>query len=174
MLKELRSQGVTGETIRVVDYDIRPGVAADMGEGDQWPEILKRIKQADVLVLATPTWMGHMSSVAQRVLERLDAAISETDDEGRPIMFGKVAIVAVVGNEDRAHKIIADTFQGLNDIGFTIAAQGGTYWNHEAMNPKDYKDLDQTPQAVAATNRTAAANAVHLARQLTRSQYPGG
>ncbi len=142
MLKELRSQGVTGETIRVVDYDIRPGVGADMGEGDRWPQILKRIKQADVLVLATPTWVGHMSSVAQRVL-------------------------------DGAHKIIADTFQGLNDIGFTLAAQGGTYWNHEAMNPKDYKDLDQTPQAVIATNRTAVANAVHLARQLTRSQYPG-
>lgn len=26
---------------------------------------------ADIFLLATPTWMGHMSSVAQRVLERL-------------------------------------------------------------------------------------------------------
>lgn len=173
LLTELDSHNVTSETIRVIDYDIKPGVEADMGNGDQWPKILEQIKAADILVFGTPTWVGHMSSVAQRVLERLDAAISETDAQGRPIMFGKVAIVAVVGNEDGAHKIIADTFQGLNDIGFTIPAQGGTYWNHEAMNPKDYKDLEETPAAVAATNKTSTANAVHLAQQLTRTQYPG-
>jgi len=172
LLTELASHGVTGETIRVVDYDVKPGVKADMGGGDQWPQILERINAADVLIFGTPTWVGHMSSVAQRVLERLDAALSQIDDQGRPVMFGKVAMVAVVGNEDGAHKIIADAFQGLNDIGFSIPAQGGTYWNHEAMNPKDYKDLDETPSAVAATNKTAAANAVHLARQLTRHQYP--
>ncbi|GAA1168180.1 flavodoxin family protein [Nesterenkonia sandarakina] len=172
LLTELASHGVTAETIRIVDYDVKPGVEADMGTGDQWPQILERINAADILVFGTPTWVGHMSSVAQRVLERLDAALSATDDQGRPVMFGKVALVAVVGNEDGAHKIIADAFQGLNDIGFSIPAQGGTYWNHEAMNPKDYKDLDETPPAVAATNKTAAANAVHLARQLARDQYP--
>ena len=114
-----------------------------------------------------------MSSVAQRVLERLDAEISRTDDQGRPAMFGKVAVAAVVGNEDGAHKIIADTFQGLNDIGFTIPAQGATYWNHEAMNPKDYKDLTETPEAVRATISTLSANAAHLARHLKDHQYPG-
>lgn len=173
LLEEFTSHGAVGETIRVVDYDVKPGVEADMGHGDQWPQILERIYEADVLVFATPTWVGHMSSVAQRVLERLDAALSETDSQGRPIMFGKVAIVAVVGNEDGAHAIIADAFQGLNDIGFTIPAQGATYWNHEAMNPKDYKDLEETPSAVAATNKTAAANALHLARALSAAQYPG-
>ena len=39
----------------------------------------------------------------------------------------------------------------LGDIGFTIPAQGCTYWNNEAMNPVDYKDLDSTPSAVAST-----------------------
>jgi hypothetical protein len=87
-------------------------------------------------------------------------------------MYGKVATVAVVGNEDGAHKIIADCFQALNDIGFTIPASGGTYWNAEAMNPQDYKDLDETPDAVASTNAKLAANAAHLARLLKQSQYP--
>ena len=87
-------------------------------------------------------------------------------------MFGKVAVVAVVGNEDGAHKIVADMFQGLNDIGFTIPAQGCTYWNNEAMNPVDYQDLDETPKAVASTNATSAANAAHLARLLRGDMYP--
>lgn len=125
-----------------------------------------------MLVFASPTWLGHMSSVAQRVLERLDAEISRTDEQGRPAMLNKVAVVAVVGNEDGAHKIIADSFQGLNDIGFTIPAQGATYWNHEAMNPKDYKDLDETPDPVAATIRTLSANAAHLVRHPSQHQYP--
>lgn len=172
ILAELRTHDVQGRSIRVVDYDVRPGVAADMGQGDQWPSIVEGVRAADVLIFATPTWLGHMSSVAQRVLERLDAEISHTDGRDRPIMFGKVAAVAAVGNEDGAHKIIADSYQGLNDIGFTIPAQGATYWNHEAMNPKDYKDLDATPEAVTATISTLSRNAAHLARQLRGHQYP--
>ncbi|MDX2359119.1 flavodoxin family protein [Dietzia sp. PP-33] len=172
VLDELGTHGVTGETLRIADYDVRPGVDDDMGDGDQWPQILDRIREADVLVLSTPTWLGNPSSIAQRVLERLDAQLSSTDDEGRPAMFGKVAVVAVVGNEDGAHKIVADMFQGLNDIGFTIPAQGCTYWNNEAMNPIDYKDLDETPSAVAGTISTLSANAAHLARLLGAEQYP--
>jgi multimeric flavodoxin WrbA len=172
VLEELRGHGVTGDLVRVVDFDVRPGVKTDMGGGDQWPQLRERILAADILVLSTPTWVGHPSSVAQRVMERLDAELSETDDQGRPSMYGKVAVVAVVGNEDGAHKIIADCFQALNDIGFTIPASGGTYWNAEAMNPKDYLELDSTPDAVASTNKKLAANAVHLARLLKQEQYP--
>ncbi len=172
MLAELSGLGVRGDHIRVVDHDVRPGVQTDMGGGDQWPAIRSRILAADLLLLSTPTWLGHPSSVAQRVLERLDAELSETDGEGRPSMFGKVAAVAVVGNEDGAHKIVADCFQALNDIGFTIPANGCTYWNSEAMNPKDYLELDGPPAAVDSANKTLAANAAHLARLLKERRYP--
>ncbi|MFC6094352.1 flavodoxin family protein [Saccharothrix lopnurensis] len=172
VLDELAGHGVRGDLVRVVDHDVRPGVEKDMGGGDEWPAIRDRVLAADILLLATPTWVGHPSSVAQRVMERLDAELSETDDEGRLLTWGKVAVVAVVGNEDGAHKIIADCFQALNDVGFTIPANGGTYWNNEAMNPKDYLDLEQTPDAVASTNRKLAANAAHLARLLKQDQYP--
>ena len=79
-------------------------------------------------------------------------------------------MTVVVGNEDGAHKITADLMQGLNDIGFTIPAQGGTYWNDEAMGSRDYNDLEETPEAVASTNATAE-NAAHLARLLKESPY---
>lgn len=171
VLAGLGVHGVVGESVRLVDHDVRPGVADDMGGGDAWPGILERVRAADILVFATPTWLGHMSSVAQRVLERLDAQLSDVDAEGRPAMFGKIAVVAVVGNEDGAHKIVADSYQGLNDIGFTIPAQGCTYWNAEAMNPQEYADLPETPSAVAATVKTLSANAAHLAR-LLRDPYP--
>ncbi|MGY2063611.1 flavodoxin, partial [Nocardia gipuzkoensis] len=115
---------------------------------------------------------GHPSSVTQRVLERLDAELSNTDDEGRPSLVNKVAVVAVVGNEDRAHKVCADVFQGLNDMGFTIPAQGGTYWTGEAMGSVDYKDLDGVPEAVASTTTAMARNAAHLARALRAAAYP--
>ena len=172
VLAQLETHGVSGSKIRVVDHDVKPGVEGDMGDGDEWPAIRDTIRKADILVVATPTWVGHMSSVAQRVLERLDAELSETDDQGRPAMVGKVAVTAVVGNEDGAHKITADLFQGLNDIGFTIPAQGGTYWNGEAMQGTDYNDLDETPEPVATTTATVARNAAHLAAQLRSAQYP--
>ena len=171
ILDALAPHGVTGETVRVVDHDVKPGVEVDMGEGDAWPAIREKLLASDILVVATPTWVGHMSSVAQRVLERLDGELSETDDTGRPVISGKVAVVAVVGNEDGAHKITADLFQGLNDIGFTIPAQGATYWNDEAMGGRDYLDLDETPEAVASTTSTLAANTAHLARLLRGTPY---
>ncbi|NEM08834.1 flavodoxin family protein [Geodermatophilus normandii] len=173
VLEVLGEQGFTSEVVRVVDHDVKPGVEVDMGEGDAWPGIREKLVAADVLVVSTPTWVGHMSSVAQRVLERLDGELSETDDSSRPLVTGKVAVVCVVGNEDGAHKISADLFQGLNDIGFTIPAQGATYWNDEAMGGRDYNDLDETPEAVASTTKTLAENAAHLARALKAQPYPG-
>jgi multimeric flavodoxin WrbA len=172
VLDELAKHGVTGDVVRVVDHDVKPGVEVDMGDGDAWPAIREQMIAADILIVSTPTWVGHMSSVAQRVLERLDGELSETDDSGRPLVSGKVAVTAVVGNEDGAHKITADLMQGLNDIGFTIPAQGGTYWNDEAMGSRDYKDLDETPEAVASTTATLAENAASLARALRASPYP--
>ncbi|WP_101948596.1 flavodoxin family protein [Mycobacterium sp. 3519A] len=168
----LREAGVKTESLRMVDYAIHPGVEADMGDGDEWPKIRQSILDSDILVLATPIWVGHPCSIAQRVLERLDAELSNTDDAGRPVMVGKVAIVAVVGNEDGAHKVIADMFQGLNDIGFSIPSQAGTYWTGEAMQSKNYDDLDQVPEPVAKTTASAARNAAHLAAVLRREQYP--
>ncbi|WP_433580136.1 flavodoxin family protein [Nocardia brasiliensis] len=171
-LDALAEHDVKGEILRVVDYDVHPGVRADEGSGDQWPTIRARIAAADILLVSTPTWVGHMSSVAQRVLERLDAELSETDDAGRPSMVGKVAVAAVVGNEDGAHKIVADLFQGLNDIGFSIPAQGCTYWNGEAMGGTDYQDLDAVPDSTASATKAMARNAAHLARVLNAEHYP--
>jgi multimeric flavodoxin WrbA len=172
VLAALKDRQVGGELVRLADHDIRPGVETDMGDGDAWPGIRRRVLAADIVVLATPTWMGQHSSIAQRALERLDAELSETDEAGRPSMYGKVAIAAVVGNEDGAHHISAVLFQALNDVGFSIPAGGVTYWNGEAMHGTDYKDLDSTPEKTASTTATLARNAAHLAALLRADNYP--
>ncbi|WP_404350446.1 NAD(P)H-dependent oxidoreductase [Phycicoccus jejuensis] len=172
LLEALAEHGVTGSTVRVVDHDVTPGVEADMGDGDAWPAIRRQVLAADIVVLATPTWMGQHSSVAQRVLERLDAELGESDDEGRLLTYVKVGLVVVVGNEDGAHHICAVAYQGMNDVGFTIPANGCTFWNGEAMTGTDYRDLDETPEQTASATRTAAANAAHLARVLRERPYP--
>ncbi|MFF2225411.1 flavodoxin family protein [Streptomyces globisporus] len=172
VMAQLAHHDVAGKIVRIADHDVRPGVATDMGDGDAWPVIRKDILAADILLISTPIWLGHPSSICQRVLERLDAELSETDDEGRPYVYGKVAAVAVVGNEDGAHKVSADVFQGLNDIGFSLAAQAVTYWVGEAMHGTDFQDLDETPESVTSTTKALAANAVHLALLLTGNPYP--
>ncbi|MCX4659242.1 flavodoxin family protein [Streptomyces uncialis] len=172
VMTELAALGVQGETVRVADHDIRPGIARDLGEGDDWPALWEKVMAADILLLATPIWLGHPSSVCQRVLERLNADISETDDQGRQLFTGKVGAVAVVGNEDGAHKVSADLFQGLNDLGFSLAPGAVTYWVGEAQQGTDYQDLDKTPEAVAGTTKTLAANAAHLAGLLRHTPYP--
>lgn len=171
VLTEMEKLGVGVESVRVADHDVRSGVSTDLGEGDAWPALREKMLAADILLLATPIWLGHPASICQRVLERLNAE-TETDDEGRPLIHGKVAAVAVVGNEDGAHKVSADVFQGLNDIGFSLAPGAVTYWVGEAQQGTDYQDLDETPEAVADTTRALAANTVHLARLLRDAPFP--
>jgi hypothetical protein len=117
--------------------------------------------------------MGQPSSVAKRILERMDAFLSETDDKGRMPATGKVALVAIVGNEDGAHHCHAECFQALNDVGFTIPANGGVYWVGEAMGSVNYVDLPEIPEAVDAMLETAASNAAHLAALLKGKPYVG-
>lgn len=172
LLDALRSHGATGEVVRVVDHDVRFGVSTDEGEGDAWPTIRDRVLEADIVVLATPIWMGQPSSVCKMVLERLDAELAETDDAGRMSMTDKVAIVGVVGNEDGAHHTVAECFQALNDVGFTLPSTGAAYWVGEAMQKTDYNDLDDRPEATRSAIEAAAANAAHLARVLRQDGYP--
>jgi len=169
---EFAKLDVTLERARVVDHAIKPGVTSDEGNGDDWPNLLAEILAAEIFILATPIWLGHPASTAQRVLERLDAMLGDTDhrDQMRPV--DRVAIVAVVGNEDGAHHVGAELFQGLNDVGFTIPANGMTYWVGEAMQSIDLKDKDPFPDKTAQTTRTAAISAAHLAAALSDRPYP--
>lgn len=172
VLSELNGLGIGGDVVRVVDHDVRFGVSADEGDGDGWPAIRQQILDADILVLATPIWMGQPGSVSKMVMERLDNEIAEIDPDGRPVLFNKVALIAVVGNEDGAHHTSAELFQALDDVGYSIPAQGVTYWVGEAMQSTDYNDLDPAPEKTQGTTRTAARNAAHLATLLSSTPYP--
>jgi multimeric flavodoxin WrbA len=173
ILEALAKHGVSGEIVRVVDLEAKPGVSSDEGEGDDWPDLRRRILDADILVVGTPIWLGQPSSVAKRVLERMDAFLDEKDGRGRLPPFGKIAVVGVVGNEDGAHHCHAELSQALNDLGFTIPAAGSTYWVGEAMGSTDYKDLRKPYEKTEEATATLAANAAHLAGPLKQKTYPG-
>ena len=172
MLTALADHDVTGELIRIVDHNVKFGVSTDEGDGDGWPAIRAKILDAQLLVIATPIWMGQPASVCKVVLERLDAELSETDDQGRLLTYGKVAAVAVVGNEDGAHHVTAEVLQALNDVGFTVAAASSTYWVGEAMQKVDYNDAGPKPDTTGKATKALAANAAHLARLLQDQPYP--
>ncbi|MGZ4681456.1 MAG: flavodoxin family protein [Acidimicrobiales bacterium] len=169
---QLRRHEVNMSRERVANSDVRAGVTADEGSGDGWPALRDAVLGADLFVLATPIWMGHAASYAQRVLERLDAFLGDMDDRGQMRTVDRVAMVAVVGNEDGAHHAGADLYQGLNDVGFALAPGAMTYWVGEAMHTTDYKDLDHVPEKTAQATATMVTNAVHLARALKLQPFP--
>ena len=173
LLEALAEHGAEGSIVRAVDHNIKPGVKSDEGEGDDWPALRQRVLNADIVVIATPIWLGQPSSVAKRVMERMDAFLDATDDHDRMPSYGKVGVVVVVGNEDGAHHCAAELQQALTEVGFTIPAGGVTYWVGEAMGDKEYKDFRTAPKQVARVTAMLASNAAHLARLLKKSTYPG-
>jgi len=115
----------------------------------------------------TPPSLGRTDTWLERRRVR-----TETDDEGRMLTYGKVAAVAVVGNEDGAHHVAAECQQALNEVGFTLPASAVTYWVGEALGSTDYQDVSPTPEQTASMTTTVAANTAHLARLLKESGYP--
>ena len=169
----LKNHDVETETIRLADYNIKPGVTSDEGDGDDWPAIREKLLKANILIMGTPIWLGQTSSVCKRALERMDAFLEETDDKGRMVSYGIVGAVAVVGNEDGAHHVSAEVYQALNDVGFTIPANAVAYWVGEAMGSKNFVDLDEVPDVVTKAVEMLARNTAHLAKLLSAVQYPG-
>jgi len=172
VIAELEKGGAETELIRLVDHDVKPGVESDMGDGDAWPAIEKKVLAADMLILATPTWMGQSSSVCMRALERLDALIAKTDESGRPVAFGKVAGVVVTGNEDGAHHIVGTVSQTLIDVGFTIPGHSWTYWHLGPGPGPDYIETDQGHDYSDRVGRNAARNLLAVARVLKPETFP--
>jgi len=168
VIEALHGFGVDSEVFRIADLSVPPGVQTDLGEGDDWPRLHDTIGEAAILVVATPTWVGHPSSLAQRVIERMDAMISETDDEGRPVAYNKVAGVVVTGNEDGAHHVVSEVAGALGDIGFTIPGQAWTYWNRGPGPGPSYSETEEGHDWSASTGRAMAQNLVAVATALTR------
>ncbi|MBT2427749.1 flavodoxin family protein [Streptomyces sp. ISL-112] len=166
VVQALREREVEVSTLRLADLTIPPGVVTELGQGDQWPQVHERLLTAQILVVATPTWVGRPSSIAQRMLERMDAMLSETDEEGRPVAYNRVAGVLVTGNEDGAHHVISEIAGGLGDIGYTIPGQAWTYWNRGPGPGPSYTETEEGHEWSAKTGRAMAANLHTVARAL--------
>ncbi|QKW25718.1 flavodoxin family protein [Streptomyces seoulensis] len=172
VITALQGHGVQVDVVRAVDLDLRPGVRTDMGDGDDWPRVHEKLLASRILVIASPTWVGRPSSIAQRVLERMDAMLGETDDQRRPVAYNRVAGVVVTGNEDGAHHVISEISGALADIGYTIPGQAWTYWHLGPGPGPDYLDDDRGHDWAASTGRAMASNLVHAARALAENPLP--
>jgi multimeric flavodoxin WrbA len=167
VVEQLEKDGVAVEVVRAVDLDIAPGVVSEpVHEGDDWPDMHRKLLDCEILVVASPTWLGRPSSVAQRVLERMDALMSETDDQGRPVAYNRVAGMVVTGNEDGAHHVISEISGALTDLGYTVPGQAWTYWHLGPGPGPDYLDDERGREWSHRTGRAMAANLYGVARAL--------
>ena len=128
----LDEHGVETEILRPVDYDVKFGVTSDEGDGDEWPQILEKIKAADILLMGMSIWFGVRSSVMQMVIERLDGTYNETNDVGQYPLYNKVAGVVVTGNEDGAHASAETTLFNMTHLGCVVPPNADTYWVGDA------------------------------------------
>ena len=173
----MRTQNVAVESIRAVDHDIAPGVWPDMTEHgwdtDAWPSICSKVMAADILVLATPIWLGEKSSICTKVIERLYGYSSELNDKGQYAYYDKVGGCLVTGNEDGIKHVGMNVLYSLQHLGYTIPPQADAGWIGEAGPGPSYGDeLEDGGRAGVDndfTNRNTTFmtwNLLHMARIL--------
>jgi multimeric flavodoxin WrbA len=169
----LGDHGVETDLIRPVDYAIKFGVTSDEGDGDEWPQVLERIKAADILLMGTSIWFGHRNAVAQMVIERLDGTYNERNDAGQYPLYNKVAGVVVTGNEDGAHGCAESILFNMTHLGCAIPPNADTYWVGDAGPGPSYLDAGGPDHAYTQrTSSWCAHNLLHLARILRDSPIP--
>jgi len=172
VVEALHHRGVGCELIRVVDHPVRFGVERDLGAGDAWPMIVDKILAAEILVIGTPIWLGHRSSVCQMVMERLDALLSETNRVGQLPLYNKVAGSVVVGNEDGAQEVNASVLYNLMQLGCTIPPNSEVYWVAESGSGGEYVLDGQPSEHVAKLVEWMASNLTHFAETLRDHPIP--
>lgn len=174
LANELDKLKVSSEIIRIADYTIPPGVKSDEGNGDEWPHIRQKIIDAEILILASPTWVGRLSSLAQRVIERMDAFLSETDGHDRPIAYNRVAGFISTGNEDGAKHAISEMAASLLELGFTVPGQSYAYFNNGVAMGDDYNDSknNKAKEQAHKNASSAAHNLTAVAKALQANPIP--
>jgi len=165
--------GVETEIIRLSEYNIKFGTSNDMGDGDEWPQILKKIYACDILIIGTPIWRGDRSSIAKMVAERMDGIWDDANDEnGQYPTYGKVAGVMVDGNEDGAKKSISSMFFDFSEQGFTIPVNGFAYYVGKAGPGNSYIEGEGNKHEFTNNGILMMVhNSVQLAKILKNNSY---
>lgn len=150
--------------VRLADKNIPAGLDESMGEEDEWPAIAQQVRDADIVLFATPIWWGGRSSLMQRVIERMDAFDT---DEKRAELLNKVAGIVITGSEDGAQHVMAGLMEFLSFMNFTLPPQCCTYWVGEVgMDPKTDRDRRLANKAVDGMARKTAKSLAFHARLL--------
>jgi len=176
----MEREGVDVDYIRLVDHHVPHGEAEDMTEEgedeDEWPDLFKRIINADILVVATPIWLGELSSVAKKLIERLDAMSGKQNEKGQNIYYGRAAGCIVTGNEDGVKNCAKTILFPLQHIGYSIPPQAETGWIGKAGPGPSYLDEESGAKDHEFTNKTCTFmtyNLMHLAGYLKEKDgYP--
>jgi multimeric flavodoxin WrbA len=173
VLDLMAEHGVETEILRPVDYAIKFGVSSDEGDGDEWPQVLEKVKAADIILMGMSIWFGVRSSVAQMVIERLDGTYEERNDAGQYPLYNKVAGVVVTGNEDGAHASAETTLFNMTHLGCVVPPNADTYGVGDAGPGPSY--LDAGGPEHPYTQRTSswcAHNLLHMAVILRDNPIP--
>lgn len=143
------------ECCTIADYNCSYGTSIDKEDkDDEFPLIYEKIKESDIVVVCSPIWFGVRSAPCQLLLERLIGGFSDTDDNGRPVGYGKVGGVIITGNEDGAHDVAANTLYNLTHLGFLVPPNSDCYWVGDAGPGPSYNEAEGAKENYY-TNRTA-------------------
>ena len=174
--ENLRENGVRSEIVRLVDHNIPPGTKSNMGRGDEWPVILKKILAADIIVFATPIWWGNHSSLMQRVIERLDELHNELLETGKSRLTNKVGGIVITGEEDGEQHITGSLSNFLLSIGVTLPPMCAVSYQGEytRATKKSLARKFREEEDTASAAERMARNLAFFARLLVENRIPEG
>ena len=129
VLKKLEEKDFTTEIVNVYDYEIRPcshcnyecfakelrGKEEECPIRDDVPKIYEKMKKADIIVMAVPTYGGNVSGLYRAWTERGQAFFKTYEDFVQTVLTKTIALI-VIGNVPAGgtlayHTIVFDHYE---------------------------------------------------------------
>lgn len=172
----MEDMGASAELIRVIDHDIATGVMPDMTEHgwetDEWPQLFEKVKQADIVVVCGPIWLGDNSSQTKKLIERLYGNSGDLNDKGQYVYYGKVGGCIITGNEDGVKHCAMNVLYSLQHVGFTVPPAADAGWLGAIGPGPSYLDEGSGGPENDFTNRNITFmtyNLLHMAKLLKQN-----
>lgn len=160
LAEHLKEHRTKSEIIRLADYRIVPGLKTHIGN-DDWPGIVKKMLEADIIVFATPIWWGIQSSLLQRIIERMDELNDKLLETGKSDFANKIGGIVITGAEDGAQHIIGNLCNFMVWNGFTMPPACSLSWLGDAS-----EDTKKTLLEKFHKNKSTDSMAKIMARNL--------
>ncbi|MCL5794849.1 MAG: flavodoxin family protein [Patescibacteria group bacterium] len=133
---------------------VHPCLITQTDKTDEMKKIYDAILYSDIIIFATPIYWGSHSSLAQKVIERLNSLENSCSVFKKVLVKNKIGGIMVLGHEDGYQHVVGNLMNFMTKLGVIFPPQAYAAWVGESdeNTSRDRTRLEQDQDIKAEFN----------------------